>query len=56
VVLGGGLIDQLREFLGDLEVRLKDAVESLPSKCLRVRFSECGEFCMARGALALTFL
>jgi len=54
VVLGGGLIDQLREFLGDLEIKLKDAVESLPSKCLRVRFSECGEFCMARGALALT--
>ena len=50
VVIAGGLIDRLREFLEDLEVRLKDAVESLPSKCLRVRFSECGEFCMARGA------
>ncbi len=56
VVLGGGLIDQLMDFLGDLEVKLKGTVESLPSKCLKVRFSKCGEFCVARGALALTLV
>ncbi|WP_333785290.1 ROK family protein [Thermocrinis sp.] len=53
VVLGGGLIQQLREFMDDMETRLKKAVEAFPSQCFKLDFSKCGEFCMARGALAL---
>jgi len=56
VVLGGGLIQQLREFMDDLETRLRETVETLPSQCFRLSFSKCGEFCMARGALALTLM
>jgi len=56
VVLGGGLIQQLREFMDDLETRLRETVETLPSQCFKLSFSKCGEFCMARGALALTLM
>ena len=56
VVLGGGLIQQLREFMDDLETRLRGTVETLPSQCFKLSFSKCGEFCMARGALALTLM
>lgn len=53
VVLGGGLIDALRDLLGDLESDLKSVCESLPAGCFTLSFSKCAEYCMARGALAL---
>ncbi|SHK48095.1 ROK family protein [Thermocrinis minervae] len=53
VVLAGGLIEGMKEFLHDLEERLISMVERLPAEGLRVKFSSCGEYCMARGALAL---
>ncbi|WP_448588254.1 ROK family protein [Thermocrinis sp.] len=56
VVLGGGLVEQLRAFMEDMEARLKSSVESLPSECFKLEFSKCGEFCMARGALALVLM
>ncbi len=55
LVLGGGLIEGLRELLGDLEGEIRRRVESLPSSCLRVSYAPCAEFCMAMGALALTY-
>jgi len=39
-----------------LETRLRGTVETLPSQCFKLSFSKCGEFCMARGALALTLM
>ncbi len=53
IVLGGGLIDDIREFLGDLEDRLKEKSESLPASCVSLTFSLSGEYLGARGALAL---
>ena len=55
VVLGGGLIDGIRPFLESLEKRLKESVESLPASCMSLTFAPCQEFCMAMGALALTY-
>lgn len=54
LVLGGGLLDSMREFLGDLKEKLLASVEKLPASCLSVAFSSCEEFCMARGALAMS--
>jgi len=56
VVLGGGLIEGMKDFLTDMEQRLKGMVEGLPAECLRLRFSTCAEYCVARGALAFTML
>ncbi|WP_448584093.1 ROK family protein [Thermocrinis sp.] len=56
VVLGGGLVEHLKEFMDDMESRLKQAVEILPSQCFKLDFSKCGEFCIARGALALALM
>ena len=56
VVLGGGLVENLKELLGDIESPLKAMAESLPSQCFRLEFSKGGEFCMARGALALALM
>ncbi len=53
LLLGGGLIDAMKDFLGDLESELKLMVEELPSECMTLRFSKCAEFCIARGALAM---
>ncbi len=53
IILGGGLIDDIREFLGDVEDRLKMQAEGLPASCVSVGFSLAGEFLGARGALAL---
>ncbi|RMH80642.1 MAG: ROK family protein [Acidobacteria bacterium] len=53
VVLGGGLIDALKGMLGDIEARLKAVCEKLPAECLGVHLSDCAEYCMARGALAM---
>jgi glucokinase len=52
LVLGGGVIEGMKELLGDLEERLKERVESLPGENLRLVFSRAGEFMGARGALA----
>ena len=54
LVLGGGLIEGMKGFLGDVEERLKGLVESLPGMCFRLKFSTCAEYCIARGALAFT--
>lgn len=54
VVLGGGLIDLMAGLLEGLEEELKAMCESLPAECLRLFFSRCAEYCMARGALALS--
>ncbi len=56
VVLGGGLIDAMRDLFGDLEVDLKDLCESLPAECFSLHFSSCAEYCMARGALAFALM
>ena len=56
VVLGGGLIDAMRGMLGDLEAELKVLCESLPAECFSLHFSSCQEYCMARGALALSLV
>ncbi|MCS7170956.1 MAG: ROK family protein [Aquificaceae bacterium] len=53
IVLGGGLIHAMREFLADIERELKFMCESLPAGCFSLSFSSCAEYCMARGALAL---
>jgi len=53
IILGGGLIDDIREFLGDVEDRLKKEAEALPASCVSLSFSLAGEFLGARGALAL---
>ncbi len=55
LVLGGGLIEGLKELLGNLEEELKKRIENLPSSCLKVGYAPCAEFCMAMGALALTY-
>lgn len=56
VVLGGGLIDAMRDLLGDLEVDLKALCERLPAECFSLHLSSCAEYCMARGALALSLV
>ncbi|MDQ7039277.1 MAG: ROK family protein [Aquificota bacterium] len=52
VVLAGGVIEGVKDLLGDLERDLKERVETLPGGDLRVSFSSSGEFMGARGALA----
>ncbi|WP_457601353.1 ROK family protein [Hydrogenivirga sp.] len=52
IVLGGGLIEGMAEFLGDIEDRVRELSESLPASCVSVRVSEAGEYLGARGALA----
>ncbi|RLJ70642.1 glucokinase [Hydrogenivirga caldilitoris] len=52
IILGGGLIDGMRELLEDIEEKVKELSEDLPSSCLSIRFSDAGEFLGARGALA----
>ncbi len=54
IVLGGGLIDSMKGFLVDLEKGLRSLCESLPAQCFSLHFSSCAEYCMARGALALS--
>ncbi|MCS7196723.1 MAG: ROK family protein [Aquificaceae bacterium] len=56
VVLGGGLIGAMRRLLDGLEEELRVACEDLPGRCFRLSFSTCAEYCMARGALALTLV
>ncbi|MEJ5338305.1 MAG: ROK family protein [Aquificaceae bacterium] len=56
VVLGGGLIDAMRDLLGDLEMDLKALCERLPAECFSLHLSSCAEYCMARGALALSLV
>ncbi|SNZ16043.1 ROK family protein [Hydrogenobacter hydrogenophilus] len=55
LVLGGGLLDSMRTLLEGLEDSLISSVERLPASCLSVFWSSCEEFCMARGALAMSF-
>lgn len=55
LILGGGLIEGLKGFLGNMDKEVKSVVESLPARCLRVEYASCGEFCMAMGALASSF-
>ena len=52
IVLGGGVIEGMRELLGDIEERIRELSEDLPGSCVRVSFSKAGEFLGARGALA----
>jgi len=52
LVLGGGVVENLKPLLGDLEEVLKDIAVGLPASCVRLRFSSAGEFLGARGALA----
>lgn len=51
LVLGGGLIEGMKDFLYDIEEKLKSRVESLPASVLKVRFSVEKEFAGAVGAL-----
>jgi predicted NBD/HSP70 family sugar kinase len=55
LVLGGGLLNSMRELLEGLEDSLISSVERLPASCLSIFWSSCEEFCMARGALAMSF-
>lgn len=52
VILAGGLVLGIKEFLGDADERVRELSEDLPASCLRITFSEAGEFFGARGALA----
>ena len=52
IVLGGGVVEGMGELLADVEGRVKELSESLPSSCVSLGFSEAGEFLGARGALA----
>ncbi len=52
LILAGGVIEGMKELLGDLEEELKNRAEGLPARNLRVLFSKTGEFMGARGALA----
>ena len=52
IVLGGGVIENMKPLLGDANERVGDLAEELPSSCLRIEFSSAGEFLSARGALA----
>ncbi|MDW8095377.1 MAG: ROK family protein [Aquificaceae bacterium] len=56
LVLGGGLVEAMKGFLGGLEEELRSMCETLPGLCFSLSFSTCAEYCMARGALALTYL
>lgn len=56
LVLGGGLINAMSQFLKGLEEELKAMCEILPRECFKLSFSSCAEFCMARGALAFSFI
>ncbi len=55
LVLGGGLLNSMKELLEGLEDSLISSVEKLPANCLSIFWSSCEEFCMARGALAMSF-
>ncbi|NPA42078.1 MAG: ROK family protein [Aquificae bacterium] len=52
VVLGGGVIENLKPLLRDIEERVKEVSVSLPASCVSVKFSSAGEFLGSRGALA----
>ncbi len=52
IVLGGGVIEGMKELLGDIEKDLKNVVEDLPAGDVKVGYSTAGEFMGARGALA----
>ncbi len=52
LVLGGGVVENLKPLLGDMEERLKDISVGLPASCVHLHFSSAGEFLGARGALA----
>ncbi len=52
IVLAGGVLEGLKALLGDLEGDLKERVEDLPARDLKLSFSRSGEFMGARGALA----
>ncbi|MFN7064807.1 MAG: ROK family protein [Aquificaceae bacterium] len=56
LVLGGGLIDAMKDLFEGLERELKDLCENLPGSCFRLSFSSCAEYCMARGALVFSLL
>ncbi len=53
VVLGGGIVEGLKDLLVDLEGKVKNIAEELPAKCFKLYFSSEGEYLGARGALAL---
>ncbi len=55
LILGGGLVENLKGFLNELDKQVKSLVENLPASCLKIEYAPCGEFCMAMGALALSF-
>ena len=52
IVLGGGVIEGMRDLLGDVQDRVRELSEDLPGSCVRVSLSRAGEFLVARGALA----
>ena len=52
VVLGGGVIKNLKEFLKDIDEKVKKISEHLPASCVDIAFSKADEFAGARGALA----
>jgi len=53
IVLGGGVIEGMRDLLADVQDRVKDISEDLPGTSVSIAFSNAGEFLVARGALAL---
>jgi len=53
VILGGGVVEGMREFLEDIGDRVRELSQDLPGRAVRVSFSKAGEFAGARGALAL---
>jgi len=52
LVLGGGVVKGLREFLEGFEEELRRSAERLPAGCFKLSFSKEEEFAGARGALA----
>jgi glucokinase len=52
IVLGGGVLEGMRDLLGDVEGALRGKAERLPAGDLKVLFSSSREFMGARGALA----
>ncbi len=52
IVLGGGVIENMKPLIGDIHEKVGDLSEDLPFSCLRIEFSSVGEFLSARGALA----
>ncbi len=52
IVLGGGVIEGMRDLLEDAQDKVRELSENLPGSYVEIAFSTAGEFLGARGALA----